>query len=91
VTDDLATRTPTSADDDAAKLEKLAEALRSSDVIAAAEAYRPPLNPEKPDEAKDPDWTPGVFEYAAAVRANLPDGLDAGDFDGVNIAQLLAE
>jgi hypothetical protein len=76
----LVDRTPTRCDTDPAGQELLTTALNSSAVQAAATTY---------DPGDVPDWKPGAFEYAAAVRANLPSGLDPGDFDGVNIAPLV--
>jgi hypothetical protein len=78
---EIADRTPTACDFDPAKRQLLADALASPAAQEAAHAF---------DPGYDPSWAPGAFEFAAAVRAHLPQGLGAGDFDGVNIEALLS-
>lgn len=82
-------RIPTACDSDPARQALLAAALATDAVKAAAEAFRPQMNPDDPASPLDPTWQPGPFEYAAAVRQNLPDGLAATDFDGVNVQAAL--
>ena len=73
-------RTPTRCDTDSAAQELLAAAIASAPVQASAQVFNP---------GDDPAWTPGAFEFAAAVRQHLPAGLEAADFDGVNVQTVL--
>lgn len=78
-------RTPTVCDTDAAKRALLEQALADPEVRSQAQALVPA------GEVRQP----GPFEYARALRgengglvliaSKLPPGLEATDFDGVNI------